>query len=288
MGSRIVLSIIIANWNSRDLVRTLLTSIYAHKPEMPVEVIVIDNGSEDGSAGMIEKEFPAVRCIKNANNLGYSRATNQGYRASEGEYVLLLGSDTVIIDNSPQRMLDYLRSHCTVGAVCCRLLNPDRTEQGSCKRFPTLWDGAMTYLSLHVFARKYNISDFDFHKTQRVEQPAATCLMIRRGVVEHVGLFDEQYTILYNDVDLCKRIWSASWEIVYLGDAEIIHHRSVSTRHAGPELRLEMYRNILIYYFNKFGVKAVAVLLPILAIRLAITNRGRRVVGLFSLGYLFR
>jgi GT2 family glycosyltransferase len=201
---------------------------------------------------------------------------------------LLLGSDVVIIDESLQRMFDYLSSHPDVGAVSSRLLNPDRTVQQSCRRFPTLRDAVLTYLSLHELAGAYNIRNFDFYQTQEVDQPAATSLMIRKSVLGKIGLFDERYTILYNDVDLCKRIRDAGWKIVYFADAEIIHHGSQSTRRATPAVRLEMYRNILLYYFRQFGVPAVIVLLPILAVRLSIVNKGRCVFGLFSLKYLTR
>ena len=201
---------------------------------------------------------------------------------------MLLGSDVLVTDESLQKMFDYLSLSQDVGAVSCRLLNPDRTVQRSCRRFPRLRDAVLTYLSLHTLASSYNISDFDFYRTQEVDQPAATCLMIRKSVVDRIGLFDERYTILYNDVDLCKRVHQAGWKIVYLADAEIIHHGSQSTNRATPAVRLEMYRNILVYYFRHFGSIAVVVLLPILGVRLAVVNRGKCVAGLFSLKYLNR
>jgi GT2 family glycosyltransferase len=282
------LSIIITNWNTRELVHQVLQSIFAHPPGVPFEVIVVDNASDDGSAEMIAQSFPMVRLIKNSRNEGYAKANNKGAAVANGEMILLLGSDVVVIDDGLQKMFDYLSSHSHVGAVGCRLLNPDRTVQQSCRRFPTLRDAVLTYLSLHKLAGGYNIRDFDFYKTQEVDQPAATSLMIRKSVVNKLGLFDERYTILYNDVDLCRRMHDAGWKIVYLADAEVIHHGSQSTKRATPAVRLEMYRNILVYYFRNVGSLAVVVLLPILGFRLAVVNRGRQVLGLFSLKYLTR
>lgn len=282
------LSIIITNWNTQELVRAALESIIAHPPGVSYEIIVVDNGSEDGSPAMIAQTFPSVRLLRNDQNVGYARANNQGVVVAKGEVLLLLGSDVVIVDGSLQKLFDYLVSHPDVGAVSCRLLNPDRTVQQSCRRFPTLTDAMLTYLSLHELAPSYNIRGFDFSRTQEVDQPAATCLMIRKPIVDRIGLFDERYTILYNDVDLCKRVHAAGWKIVYLADAEIIHHGSQSTDRATPAVRLEMYRNILVYYFRNFGATAVFLLLPILAVRLAIVNKGRGVLGLFSLKYLNR
>ncbi len=118
-----------------------------------------------------------------------------------------------------ERMVEYLRSHPEAGAVSCRLLNPDRTVQGSCHHFPTLMDGILTYLSLHRMAPTYNMEGFDFYRTQEVEQPAATCLMLRRSTITAIGLFDERFSILYNDVDSACASGGQGGEIVYLAEA---------------------------------------------------------------------
>lgn len=170
----VTLSIVIPNWNGQQPIRDLLSSIQAYPPSSLYEVIVIDNGSTDGSIVLIEREFPNVRLIRNSNNLGYARANNQGYAASTGRFVLFLGNDTMILDRSVEKMVEYLDRYPDVGAVTCRLLNPDGTLQGSCKRFPRLRDAALTYLSLHWMATRYNMRGFDYYQTQEVEQPAAT------------------------------------------------------------------------------------------------------------------
>lgn len=270
---RPVLSILITSWNTRELTMGLLESLTAHSPKVPFEVIVVDNASSDGTAQAIEQRFPKVVLLKNRENAGYARGNNQAYSVSTGEFVLLLGSDTVIIDTSITKMVEYLRSASDTGAIGCRLLNPDRSPQRSCRRFPTLWDAAMTYLSLDRLAPHYIMHDFDYYKTQEVEQPAATCLMLRREVIEQMGLFDERYTLLYNDVDLCRRIRDAGWKIIYLADAEVIHYGSKSTTQAPPRLRLEMYRNILLYYSTTVGALSTWVLLPILVVRLFAATR---------------
>lgn len=274
----ILLSVIIANWNTRGLLRDLLTSIESHRPPFAFEVIVVDNGSMDGSPAMIAKDFPWVVLRLNDANLGFARANNLGFACARGEFILLLGSDTVIVDDCLERMVEYLRMHADTGAVSCRLLNPDRTVQGSCRNFPTLLDGVLTYLSLHRLASRYNMRGFDFYLTQKVEQPAATSLMLRRVTVSKSGLFDERFSILYNDVELCMRIRKAGWNIVYLAEAEVIHYGSQSTRRASPELRLEMYRNILLYYRMYVHPLSGWILRPILTVRLALATRS--VIGL--------
>jgi GT2 family glycosyltransferase len=281
MNTRCHLSIIIANWNTRDLLHHALESIERHPPSAEFEVLVVDNNSNDGSVEMITQQHPDVRLLKSSRNDGYARANNMGAASSRGNVLLLLGSDVVVIDESIQKMLDRLDAETDLGAVSCRLLNPDRTVQQSCRRFPTLRDGVMTYLSLHALAPSYNLQAFDYYRTQDVDQPAATCFMIRKSLVDQIGLFDERYAVLYNDVDLCKRIRDAGLRILYYAEAEIIHHGSQSTRQAGPELRLEMYRNILLYYTTNCGIMARWILTPILVIRLLAVTRSLIAFQLF-------
>ena len=275
-------SIIITSWNTRTYPEQTLASIRSCLPADIAETIVVDNASADGSAEMVAANFPGVRLLRNARNEGFARANNQGYALSGGTFILLLGSDTLMREGTVETMADYLGTHPSAGAVGCRLLNPDGTPQMSCRRFPRLRDAAATYLSLHRLARDYTYGDFDFHRTQEVDQPAATCLMIRRSVIETTGLFDERYAILYNDVDLCRRIRVAGWSIWYLGSAEIVHHGCASTNQATPAIRLEMYRNILRYFSVDHGWPARAVLTPILFLRLLAVTRSRISFSLFS------
>ncbi len=281
-GEHPLLSIVIASWNTRELLRGLLLSIDKHRPGFPCEVIVVENGSSDGSRDTVAREFPWVTLRANERNLGYARANNLGYACASGELVLLLGSDTVILDDSLTRMAEYLRTHPDTGAVSCRLLNADRTVQHSCRRFPRLRDGVLTYLSLDRLASFYNMEGFNYYQTQEVEQPAATCLILRRTAIEAVGLFDERFSILYNDVDLCMRIRQRGWKIVYLAEAEVIHHGSQSTRRASPDLRLEMYGNILLYYKMYVHPLSGWILRPILALRLMLATRSALGLRLFG------
>ena len=286
LSTPVDLSIIITSWNTRDLLQGALDSMVTHPPRVPYEIIVVDNDSDDGSGDMVERAYPMVRLLRNPRNEGFARANNQGAAMAAGRALLLLGSDVVLIDDSIQRMYDHLMAHDDIGALGCRFLSPDRTVQQSCRRFPRLRDGILTYLSLHSLAGSYNMRGFDYYQSRDVDQLAATCLMIRKPVLAQIGLFDERYAILYNDVDLCLRIRRAGWRICYLADAEIIHHGSQSTSRATPAVRLEMYRNILVYYSRTFGIPAIVTLLPILGVRLAIVNRGKCVFGLFSLKHL--
>jgi GT2 family glycosyltransferase len=278
-----VVSIIITNWNTCELLDGALDSVAAACVPVSTETLVIDNGSADGSPDMVAEKYPWVKLIRNAGNLGFARANNQGLAAACGKYVLFLGSDTILQKETVPTLASFLDAHPQVGAAGCRLLNPDGTPQMSCRRFPRLRDAVATYLSLHSLAHRYTMKGFDFYSTQAVDQPAATCLMARRDLLNALRGFDEQLTILYNDVDLCQRIKAGGWEIYFNADTEIIHYGSMTTSAAPPGVRLEMYRNILRYFRSHDGPLARWVLTPILVVRLFLLTRSSMAFRLFAL-----
>lgn len=277
------LSIIITSWNTRELLRAALRSIERFPSRYPSEVIVVDNDSRDRSAEMVESEFPAVRLIKNNVNTGYAGGNNIGYAASRGELILLLGSDTEVRHGSIDVMAEYLMQHPEAGAVCCRLERPDGSLQRSCKRFPTPMNAVATYCSLHFLNRTYLMSDFDHTTVREVDQPDATCIMLRRETIGGDRIFDERFTILYNDVDLCQRIKREGRTIVFLPEATVLHHGSQSTKQAPPELRLVMYRNILLYFQTYWGAYTRLFLTPILMVRYLAATRSLSAMKLLSI-----
>jgi GT2 family glycosyltransferase len=267
------LSIIITSWNTRELLRACLHSISTFPPKDSYEVIVVENASSDGSAEMIQNEFPDVTLIRNASNLGYAQGNNQGAECAKGKYLLLLGSDTEVRKDALQEMLYFMNEHVDAGAAGCKLVTPDGKLQPSCKRFPTPWNAVALYCSLNWLNARYLMKSFNHDGVRTVDQPDATCLIIRKEIVNSSGLFDERFTILYNDVELCRRIWDGGWKIYFIPSAVVMHHGSRSTKQATPKLRLEMYRNILLYYRIHFGRAAMCLLLPILFFRFLIITR---------------
>jgi GT2 family glycosyltransferase len=275
-------SIVVPSWNTCTLLDELLGSVARTTSRADCEVIVVDNGSADGSPDMVERTYPWVRLIRNAQNRGYAGGNNQGIAVARGRYVLLLGSDTVLRQGTVATLVAFLESHADAGAAACRLLNPDLSPQGSCKRFPTLRDALFTYLSLYGLTRSYTMHGFDFYKTQEVDQPAGTCLLLRRTLLDELHGFDERYKILYTDVDLCQRIAAMGWKIYYVADTELIHHGSVSTRSAPAVVRLEMYQDILRYFRRHAGVVSRWILTPVLFVRLFLRTRSATAFRLFT------
>lgn len=271
----ILLSIIIVTWDTKVQTLECVNSIYTISDfellEKKVEVIVIDNNSSDSTAEELSEKYPQVKLIVNESNTGYAPACNQGMKAAKGVYTLLLGSDTILKNNSLTQCIQYLESNPDCGAVGCRLLYPDGRPQGNCKKFPTLKNALFTYLSLDKLNYDYDMLWFDYDRTIEVDQIATTFLMIRSYILKEINYFDERFRIMYNDVDLCKRIKGTGNKIIFLHTAEIFHHGSFSTNKAGFKVRKIMYSDIFLYYYINYKFKAIF-LLPVLFIRLMIVS----------------
>ena len=233
---------------------------------------MVDNFSKDASVAMVDQNFPEVRLFKSKTNTGYAGGNNHGFKYSVGEYVLLLGSDTEVFSGTIQTMIDFLDEQRDVGLVSCRLELPNGELQHSCKKFPTVANAIAMYCSLHSLNKEYLMSSFDHSSIRVIDQPDATCVMLRRSVIDD-KIFDERFSILYNDVDLCQRVKRKGWKIVFIPSAKVIHHGSQSTKQAPPNVRLVMYQNILLYYQIYCGLYSRFILTPILVIRFLITTR---------------
>lgn len=274
------LSVIITSWNTKKLLNACLASIRSYPPKCSFEIVVVENASADGSADMVEKDFPEFRLIRSAVNTGYAGGNNLGFKHAAGDYLLLLGSDTEVFPGTIQMMVEAMDAKPQAGIISCRLELPGGGLQHSCKRFPSVWNAVAMYSSLHFLNRQYLMSSFDHASEQEIDQPDATCILIRRAALQDV-IFDERYAILYNDVDLCQRVKRQGWKIIFIPGARVIHHGSQSTKQAPPNVRLVMYQNILLYYQTYFGFPARMLLAPILVLRYCIAARSLRGVSLF-------
>jgi GT2 family glycosyltransferase len=255
-------------WNSaRDIDACIDSLNFGHE----FEVVVVDNSSADSTAELV-RQHHHVRLVANSANLGYARANNQGIALAQGEYVLLLNPDTVVALGALDRLSDYLDAHADAGAAAPRLLNPDGTSQKSIRSFPTT--GSVLY-ELTGLARllpgncgTWKRRDFNYEITAEVEQPMASCLMVRKAVFDRLGGLDEGFPIFYNDVDLSKRMADAGWKTVYLPDARVVHARGASTSQVKPRMVWEAHRSLFRYLHKHdrsglFWLKAI-VLLPLL------------------------
>lgn len=222
-----VVSIIVVSWNTKGLLKRCLDSIYA-TVLVPFEVLVVDNASDDGSAEMVESGFPEATLIRSAVNLGFSAANNLGIRQAHGEFVMLLNPDTVLLPGAVAGMLHYMNGYPDVGLIGPRLIMPDGQLQQSGRRFPGLLRELMGITRVsRLFGSWYdehlNWGRTDFGKTVEVDEVSGACMLIRKSVLDQVGLLDERFFMYYEDVDLCYRLKKAGWKVVYMGEVEIIH-----------------------------------------------------------------
>lgn len=253
-----VLSVVVLSWNTRALTLLCLRALFAETPVHAREVIVVDNGSTDGSADAIAAAFPQVRLWRNADNRLYAAGNNQGAALAAGEFLCTLNSDTEVRPGALDRLVDFLRTHPDHGAAAPRLVDPDGSVQRACMRFPTLLT-ALCYDSCwgrfwpgtRVVAR-YEMRDFDHLHDRDVEQPPGACCVLRTAEWRALGGFDETMSLFYNDVDLCRRLWAGGRRIRYVAAAEVMHHRGASTRNFASMLVL-WHKNRLAYYQKHWG-----------------------------------
>jgi N-acetylglucosaminyl-diphospho-decaprenol L-rhamnosyltransferase len=252
-----VLSVVIPSWNTRDLLATCLRTLEAaEKPA--TEIIVVENASRDGSAEYVAAHHPEVRLIRNERNEGFARGSNQGMRAARGRYVLLLNSDTELAGDALALLVGFLERHPEYGAVAPRLVHPDGRTQRTVQEFPTLWTALFFSTPLGRWfpnsreLRRYFMRDWDQESSRDVDQPPAACLLLRKSVLDQVGLFDEELWLFYNDVDLSKRIRAAGWKTRYLAEARVVHHVGGSSSKFADFVSV-WHRDRLRYYRKHHG-----------------------------------
>jgi len=256
------LSIVIVNWNTRDLLRDCLNSVYAETEATSFEVLVVDNASSDGSTAMIRGEFPQVRLMENRENLGFARANNQAIRESRGSYILLLNPDTVVLSGALDEMVSFMRAHPDVDASGPMILNPDRSLQPStqdsryafdlCTRF-LLEECLLGYLP-RLLVRKLGKSETRSSHHRQVSAALGACIMITRRASNKVGLLDEQYFLFSEETDWFYRLKQVGGKTYFIPEARIIHHRQQSVKQTDTMLE-HSYRSR--YLFMKKHHKKV-------------------------------
>lgn len=264
------LSVVILNYNTLELTRTCLTTLMASQMgPYTMEVIVCDNGSTDGSLAMIAREFPGVIRIDNGKNLGFAAGNNPGIRKAGGRYILLLNTDTEMPKHTLRTMIAYMDATPDAGAATCKLVLPDGSLDPACHRgFPTPWAAATYLLKLEkLFPNtklfgQYHQGYKDMSAIHEVDCIVGAFFLVRREVVDAVGLLDEEYFMYGEDIDWAYRIRRHGWKIMYNPTVTMLHKKKQSGRsntHKDRRITAEMYfhkYNWLFYtknYAKKYG-----------------------------------
>jgi N-acetylglucosaminyl-diphospho-decaprenol L-rhamnosyltransferase len=244
------LSVVTVSYNTRELLRGCLASVFSTLgTRLQHEVIVVDNASSDGSGAMVTDDYPQVRLLANAENVGFAAGSNQGIRASSGRYVILLNPDTATTTGALEAMVSLMERRSEVGVVGPRLLYPDGTFQHSAFKFPTLPMIFLDFFPLNhrlINSRlngRYPLALYEKGHPFPIDHPLGAALMVRRPVLEQVGLLDEGFFMYCEEIDWCLRIKSAGWEIVCDPGAEIVHYVGRSTSQFRDQMYVELHRS---------------------------------------------
>jgi N-acetylglucosaminyl-diphospho-decaprenol L-rhamnosyltransferase len=220
------LSILIVNWNTRELLQQCLQSIYATTNAVAIEVVVVDNASSDGSIAMLRNCFASVKIIENRENVGFARANNQAIRQAHGRYVLLLNSDTILPEGVLTALVRQGDDRPKVGVIGCMLRNRDGTFQASYNDFPSIFKEWLVAAGL---AAKLIRPQFPSHaekesqETRLVDWVPGAALFARTSALAEIGGLDESYFMYTEETDLCWRVRQAGWDVLYYPGAQIVH-----------------------------------------------------------------
>ncbi len=296
------LSVVIVNWNTGRLLAECLRSLAADlaaTSALDAEVIVVDNASTDRSIEALDGRFPGVRCIRNSENTGFARATNQGIRLSRGRHLLLLNPDTEVKPGAISAMVRFLESRGDAGAVGPMLLNTDGTLQTSAYPEPTILREAwrLSYLDRLWPVGAYDMGSWPADTPRQVDVLTGACLMLPRVALDECGLLEERFFIYSEDQDLCRRLRRRGWRLFWLPSAQVVHHGGRSTRQVKAEMFVRLYREKVSYFRMHHGRAAArrykAVLVWASAIRqvpslLAILSSGERRRRSLEIASLYR
>ncbi|MBP7863499.1 glycosyltransferase family 2 protein [bacterium] len=254
-------SIVIVNWKTPDLLVACIESIKKNDAgHADFEFLIVDNNSQDGSVELLSKNFPDIFLLANDENLGFSIACNQVIPKAKGKYVLLLNPDTLVEDNAISRMAAFLDARKECGAVGPKVLNPDGTLQLACRRsFPSLESAfyRVTYLS-HLFPNnktfaKYNLTHADPDKELEVDALSGSCMMVRKEIIDRIGLLDEDIFMFGEDIDWCWRVKEDGYSVIYFPQSVVYHIHGASSRLRPIGATINLHKGMEVFYRKHYA-----------------------------------
>lgn len=265
------LSVVIVNWNTCEELEGCLRSLEGGGLDR-TETIVVDNASSDKSVDMVRRKFASVQLIQNAANLGFARAANQGIAASSGKYVLLLNPDTVTALGSLSKLVEFGNDNPKVGIFGPKILYPDGSLQYSCRRFPTLQAGLFRnsilgrFFPRNAYTRDYLMVEWDHGETRDVDWVSGAAAVIRRELLEDIGLLDERFFMYCEDVDIAYRAKQQGWRVAYYPETEVIHARAKSSDKDPNRMIVEFHKSMHRFFRKHYARDAsvfVRLLVPV-------------------------
>lgn len=259
MAGKPLVSAIIVSYNVRDLLLDCLSAFYASS-DVPVEAIVVDNASADGSANAAAAAYPEAKVIRLAVNVGFGKANNAGLQQAEGRFVMLLNPDVTVLPGCVGKLADFLLVRPDAGAVGPRLERPDGSLDLAARRgFPTPSAAFYRLVGLsRLFPgsarfNRYNMGHVSETELHEIDSGTAACLLVRRAAVDQVGFFDPDYFMYGEDIDLCFRLRTGGWKVFYLPDARAVHLKGASTQQSTRKMLWEFHRAMWTFHHKHYA-----------------------------------
>lgn len=266
-----LLSIVVVNRNTRELLDGCLGSIVSLVADIPMEVFVVDNGSSDGSQRMVRERYPAVRLLELGSNFGFAAANNRALVLSAGKYCLLLNSDTVVTSGAVEAVVTYLEKNEEVGIAGLQLLNADGSRQNSIANFPSLLTELFNKSLLRRLSPgRYPGKERSYPGPIDVESVIGACLFVRRKTMEQVGMLDEEYFFYLEETDWCLRVRKAGWRVIHYPGASIYHLQGMSVEGVSVRARIEYFRSRYLFFRKHHSPRACFLLKSGLVLKTAV------------------
>lgn len=255
------LTIIIVNWNTRRLLLDCLASIENSASTSSREVIVVDNASTDGSVQAVAHAFPDVQVIVNAENQGFARANNAALKRMRGRYAVLLNSDTVLKESTLEGLYDFMERHPDAGMCGLQLLNADGSKQKSTGVFPTLTSEFLSRNIARFFAPNTSAAAAEQKEggvPTAVDFILGACMMVRKKAIDGVGMLDEDYFFLYEEIDWCFRMHKGGWQVYHVPDVSLYHLGGQSMKEINLRARVESWQSRYLFFKKNLALSPLA------------------------------
>ena len=279
------LSIILVNRDTKEYLLPCLRSVLENGKGTGWKIIVVDNGSRDGSPAVVKERFPLVDLIENEGNLGFAKAVNQGLQKAIGRYVVLLNPYTQIKQGAIGELISFMDARPDAGIAGAKLLNSDGSKQNSIANFPSLAT-ELTNKSLlrWLFPKRFPGKEMDYSEPVEVDSVIGACMMVRRDAIEQVGFLDEDYFLFLEETDWCFRMKKAGWRVCHVPQAEVYHFQGKSAEKDKRRAKVEYYRSRYHFFIKNRGRGPWLTLVFALVARLGAESVFAAVACLFTLG----
>jgi len=247
------ISVAIVHYKTKELLAECLKSIFDKTSAINFEIIVVDNKSQDGTIEMLKESFPQVKLICNYKNLGFSKAVNQAFKLSQGDYFFILNPDTEIVNNAIFELFNFMKVHPEVAVAGPRLIFPDGKVQMSCRRFMTLSVAILdvfpinAYFSGNIFLKRFNYGYWKHEYIRGVDWVTGAAFMTRRDLYQKINMFDERFFIYAEDMDYCLKARKAGYKVFFMPEAVVMHYHAKGGTQFTYSRKVDYYQSLYLY-----------------------------------------